>query len=321
MADDGDLLQVKLNVASSYKGTTLIMYAVHFKVAGAPYVTCWTVQSAGQTTSSNDINENSLGCSRFLGEAQVGPATRALGVETATDAAGRVYVRWEVPKESIGGSAELTDIVADVWSRGVSTCCATNVASSQSQQMWNRADRAPNDGVWAYVAGPAAAALSLNLTVEPNAMTTGPGQDAQFAATVSLVGNGSTNASLAVEGLPEGWDAPVFSENLTFDAVNLTRVVNVTIQVPANATNQTLNLTLVATSAEAGNVSANLTLTIDATLASVTETPLPSSASARATTNETAVAQEADAGIPAPGLVLGVGGILVAMAMGRRRHR
>lgn len=319
MANDGDLLQIKLNMAAPYAGTTMIMYAVHFKVAGVAYLTCWTVQSAGTTTMSNDINENSLGCSRFTGETPVGPATRALGVEAGTDAQGRYFVRWEVPKESIDNAVELTDIVADVWSRSVATCCAANVAASQSQQMWNKADTGPDTGVWGYILGTKAPSLALNLTLEPNATTAGPGQQAKLNATLGLVGNGSANASLSLQGLPEGWDAPIFGENLTFDAENLTRLVNVTIQVPANATNQTLNLTLVAISLQAGNTSANLTLTIDTTLMSVTHAP--SSPSGNATANETAVAKEAESGIPGPGILLGTAAVLAAMAVGRRRHR
>lgn len=321
MANDGDLLQIKLNMAASYAGTTMIMYAVHFKAAGTAYLTCWTVQSAGTTTMSNDVNENSLGCSRFLGETAVGPATRALGVETGTDAAGRFYVRWEVPKESIGGATELTDIVADVWSRSVATCCAANVGSSQSQQLWNKADVGPDTGVWGYTLGAKAPSLALNLTVEPNATTAGPGQEANLNATLGLVGNGSANASVRLQGLPDGWDAPTFGENLTFDADNLTRTVNVTIRVPANATNQTLNLTLIASSVEAGNVTANLTLTIDTTLAAAPAAPVASTTSANATANETALAKEADAGIPGPGVVLGFGAIAVAVITGRRRNR
>jgi hypothetical protein len=319
MANDGDNLQIKVNVAASYAGTTMILYAVHFKAAGTSYFTCWTVQSAGTTTASNDVNENSLGCSRFLGETQVGPATRAAGVQAATDAQGRYFVRWEIPKTAIKEPTELTDIYVDVWSRGVSTCCAANAGSSQSQQMWNVADRAPNTGTWAYSLAPKAPALSLNLSIEPNATAVAPGTAAQFAANVSLVGDGLAEVNFTLQGLPEGWTFAGLESNISLGGDNQSVLVNFTVTPPADASNQTVNLTLNATSLAAGVASVNFTLAADPSLlppapvaTATASTPSPVGTAATAPTTESDK-------IPGPGALLLLAALAGTVVAVRRR--
>ena len=58
MANDGDKVHFKMNLGALYHGTSSLLYVVHFKVAGTAYMTCWNIQSAGTTTSSNDVQED-----------------------------------------------------------------------------------------------------------------------------------------------------------------------------------------------------------------------------------------------------------------------
>ena len=319
MGADEEKVHFKLNVGAAYWGTGGILYAVHFTAAGKKYYTCWTIQSVGTSGSgtSVDVAENTLGCSRFTGETQVGPALRADGVDAST-AAGKVWVRWEVAKSAIGGSTEFTDIVTEIWARGVSTCCATNAAGSQSQQLWNIADRGPNTGTWLHslVKAPD---LALNLTAEPAEQTVGPAGTAMVNVGLALVGNGSANVTLTLEGLPEGWMGAFGGDNFTLDATVANATTNLTVTIPEGAENQTVNVTILA---DAGNnVTANTTITIivDTTIAP----PAPSEASGNATTNattEAGAAEDASEGGGIPGLGFAAVTAIAAFVVWRRRR-
>ena len=317
MANDGDLLQVKLDTTASYSGTTSIIYAVHFTAGGTKYLTCWSINSAGPTGSHEDLAENTVACSRFTGETVVGPADKAGGVDQGTDAAGKTYVRWEVPKADIADATDLTDITAEIWSRGPSACCPGS--TTQSQYTWNRADVAPDAGVWSYSLSASAPSLELSFAMEPKNATVAPGGTVEVALLPTLTGNGSTNFTWSIEGLPAGWDATFEPSNGSLSSSeNATH--NLTVTVADNATEGATNLTVLLVAGEGMNATANLTITVDPSLAAaITSSTTPTTGSS--TTNATLAAAATDAdGIPGPDWALVTAGTLVAVFLVRRRR-
>jgi hypothetical protein len=319
MANDGSVVQIKQNIGALPAGTGRYMYVVHFKVEGTSYFTCWNVAWIGGQANPPEA-ENTFGCSRFTGATQVGPATRAAGVQVAT-ADGKNFVRWEVPKTAIKmGSADLpiTDIVGETWFGGAAN---GSPSTSQSMYIWNQADRAPNTDAWAYSLAPKAPALSLNLSIEPNATAVGPGTAAQFAANVSLVGDGLAEVNFTLQGLPEGWSVAGLEDNLSLGGDNQSVLVNFTVMPPADASNQSVNLTLNATSLAAGVASVNLTILVDTSLL-----PPPPAATAKASSTPSPVGTPAAAPttesdkIPGPGVMVLLIALAGTVALARRRQ-
>lgn len=317
MANDGDLVHFKLNIGTVPSGTGGYMYAVHFKVGESSYLVCWTVQFTGNQAQATQ--EDTLGCSRFTGETAVGPTTRADGVEVAT-ADEKSFVRWEVAKSDIGmddADVPVTEIVADTWFRGVSTCCPGS--TTQTQYMWNKADMGPDAGAWAYSMTPAAPPFSLSFSMEPKNATVGPAETLSVSLMPNLTGNASVAFNWSIPDLPDGWNATFDLPNGTLTGgQNVTH--NLTILVPDDAENQTTNLTVLLTAENNLTISANLTITIDTTLAPPPLTTSPSgSANASPSDNATAAADDGN-GIPNLGVVAStIGLIAVAAALRTRR--
>lgn len=314
-ASDEETIHLKLRPGASYIGTGGLIYAVHFEAGGKKFFTCWAIHSVGTTAAWGPREselENTVGCSRFTGETQVGPATRALGVEDST-VAGNLYVDWPVPKTAIGGGTDLTNIVAEIWARGPSTSNAGS--TTQAHYLWNRGDRAPDTGGWAYTLGPKAAALNLTLTAETDETSAAPGETALYNLTLGAIGNGTTNVTLNVSGLPDAWSGAFTPANVSATGGNSTNFT-LEVAVPAEAENQTLAL-VVNANAE-GNITTALNLTLMIR-------PSPTPASPNATTNATSTdaagaPKGADSkGVPALGLV----GILAAIGtiVAARRRR
>lgn len=245
-------LNVRLGLATSPAGTSGYLYRVVFDIGGTSYYTCWAVQYTGGDEQATQ--ENVLGCSRFTSGTAVGPATRSAGIES-----GGGVVMWPVPRSAIGdaGLADIESSFADTWFRGVSNCCVGS--TTNSQYMWNQADRAPDAGRYEDVYVLPQAALELNLTAQQNRSSAPPGGLARFTvnATASMAANvtfaltmaDNTTALWNTTGL-EPWDG---SGNVTQR--------NITVMVPGDA-NGTYALWL---TAKAGNVTASLELTIDVT--------------------------------------------------------
>lgn len=322
MGQDAESLHIKLNLAALYHGTSSLIFAVHVKVGGKPYFTCWNINSAGTTTMSNDVAENTLGCSRFSGTTQVGPATRAAGVSVGTGPDKNNSVRWEVPKAAIGkpaADAEITDIVAETWVRGVSTCCVGSTA--QSPYMWNLADRAPDKGTWSYSLAPKAPAappLSLSLTAASPSASAAPAATATFDLTAALSGDGTVKVGFNASGLPDGFSFAFEPPTVDLSGDGSSATTTLTIQVPADADNQTVEFE--ATASAAGNLTAaaSLVLVVESSAAA----PPPKGEPSPETATEEAGARSVDeeAQVPGPG-VLAVLAAAAIGVLGVRRRR
>lgn len=325
MGQDDETVHVKLNLAALYHGTSSLIFAVHMKVGGKPYFTCWNINSAGTTTMSNDVAENTLACSRFSGTTQVGPATRAAGVSVGTGPDKNNSVRWEVPKAAIGkpaADAEITDIVAETWVRGVSTCCVGSTA--QSPYMWNLADRAPDKGTWSYSlapkgpAAPAAPPLSLSLTAASPSASAAPAATATFDLTAALSGDGTVEVGFNASGLPDGFSFAFEPPTVELSGDGSNATTTLTIQVPADADNQTVEF--VATASAAGNLTAaaSLVLVVESSAAAPPPKEEPSSETAAEEAGARSVDEEAQ--LPGPGLLAVLAAAALGFAVIRRRR-
>lgn len=325
MANAGDVVHFKMNMAALYRGTSSLLFVVHFKVEGKAYLVCWNIQSAGTTDNSNDVAEemSSLACSRFTGsETRVGPTTRANGIQVAS-VDGKIFVRWEVPKSSIGNveSAGITDIVAETWNRGGNVDSAP-ATSPQSAYMWNRADRAPNEGTWAYSLAPPAPSASVNLTVDPTNATVGPGSSVDLNVTASLVGNATVGYNLTADGLPEGWNATFAAPNGTLTPEANASSTLLTVTVPGDAQNQSVAFNVSLVTDLNITVSYAVNITVDTTLAAPEPGPAASPGATETAGNETGAAQatEEGSGVPGPAVPL-VGAAIAAALVWRSRRR
>ncbi len=326
-ATTADTLFVKLNTLATYAGTSSLIYTVFFTVDGTSYFTCWNVQSAGFTNNYQDVNENfDLGCSRFSlsgANTQVGPATRADGVVVGAEE-GDIHVLWPVARSEIGDPADgvvLTDVYAETWNRGVNTDHAPST-SPQSGYVWNRADRAPDEGVATYpLGGFGPDVVPVDLAVDETNRTAGPGSRLVFSGSIGVVGNATGNVSLDVAA-PEGW-----TTDLAVDASPNATTFEVEVGVPETAENGSYNVTLDAL--VDGNVSAslNLTVIVDATLPAVDDRaetvegtgPDDGMSGGNQTGGNETIAPAEGGGIPGPGILFVVGAGVVAMLARRRR--
>ena len=321
MGTDATNVHFKMNLLGNYIGTSSLLFVVFFKAADTSYFTCWNIQSAGPTSNSVDVQEDlsQMSCSRFTSVGtRVGPTTRANGVEVAQDDAG-FFVRWEVPSSSIGDATSVTDIVAETWNRGANVDYVP-ATSPQSAYVWNQADRAPDAGVWAYAAGGAATPLSLSFSLDPKNATVAPGGTASAVLMPMLTGNGSAAFNWTVTGLPTGWNATFDPANGTLTSgENVTH--NLTVLVPEDATNQTVNLTVVLDAGNNITASANLTLIVDETLAGLTPSSSAAPSSSSAVTDNATAASEEAGGIPSIGALVVAVSVVAMAAVIRSRRR
>lgn len=243
-------IDVSLRLTTLPAGTSGYMYRVVWDVGEARYYTCYAVQWTGGTAEATQ--ENVLGCSRFASNTQVGPATTADGI--VLDG---TTITWPVARSDMGGAglADISLVHADSWFRGLSDCCVG--ATSQTQYMWNQADRGPDTDRWLLaLADTAAPEPLLDVQVNATRATAPPGGWAAFNLTVVLANvsaPGNVSFALNADWERDGFDAAPYAGNATIER-------QLRVQVPADLPNGTH---LVEVNVTAGNVTRLVELVLD----------------------------------------------------------
>jgi hypothetical protein len=272
----------------------------------------WT---GGQASLSQ---ENVLGCSRFTSDTAVGPTTSGSTLTTSGSA-----ITWTLPRSSIGGAglADLTATFGDTWFRGVSACCPGS--TTNSQYLWNQADRGPDSGVWeiAYsptVQAPPAPTVTVAITAVANRTAAPPGGFALYQLNVTATG--AANMTFQVDGLNwtvqglDSWDGRNATAGDAMPGGNRT-LRDLVIEVPADAPNGTVAFEVHALLA--GNVTARLELVLDVdpTAAGFSRTT-PDDGADNEAVDEADTAEQS----PGPGLVVVMAGLAAAVHAVRRRR-
>lgn len=320
LGDDDGTLTVKLLIGTTPTGTSGYMYRVRFDHGGTEYFTCWNTQWFGGTQEV----ENIKGCSRFTSGTQVGPSLKADGVEVGSDGDGS-YVLWPVSRADIAGAgvADLENVFADTWFRGVSDCCIGS--TTDSRYYWNVADRGPDEGIWDYEvpsAGPADLDVSINVSaVESLALPADFTAEVPFTLAVNGTHDG-LNGTIALEGLDWNvtWANATEDGNGTFSVPAGSTNVTVTadLDIPADAADQTFDAAVVAT-IEGMTTRQNVTFWVVSEPPPGGPPPGDDGGSGNTTGNATDGLLGSDAESPGLGLLVVVGVVAAAVVARRRR--
>jgi hypothetical protein len=145
-----------------------------------------------------------------------------------------------------------------------------------------------------------------------------PGAAATTTVTVGATGGLVGNATLAVDGLPEGWSAAFDADAVALNESANASSVALTVEVPVDAPNGTYVLPVTATMAEANlTASANLTIVVEGVPMPATGGPVDGNSTDNGTADNGAALEAEGGALPGPGFV--VAALLVAGVAAARR--